>query len=30
MCEKELTIPLREFVDIVLKAMQGNAASLNL
>jgi predicted hydrolase (HD superfamily) len=30
MCEKELMIPLREFVDIVLKAMQGNAANLNL
>jgi predicted hydrolase (HD superfamily) len=30
MCEKELTIPLEEFVDIVLKAMQGISADLEL
>jgi predicted hydrolase (HD superfamily) len=30
MCEKELTIPLTEFVGIVLKAMQEISVSLGL
>jgi len=30
MCEKELTIPLTEFVEIVLKAMQGISGELGL
>ena len=30
MCEKELTIPLREFFEIVLEAMQGISTELGL
>jgi predicted hydrolase (HD superfamily) len=30
MCEKELNIPLEEFVGIVLKAMQEISANLGL
>jgi predicted hydrolase (HD superfamily) len=30
MCEKELTIPLTEFIEIILKAMQGISTELGL